>query len=252
VLAAHVGLALFPDLGEEGAWHRSQLDHKNESRQQRGPEVIGVTGCKLLDLFRETVREHCPDSGCHFPHMQIPNAYYLIIDLEATCSEDGTVPRHEMEIIEIGAVMQSSRTFEVESEFQTFIRPVRHPELTEFGTRLTGIASADVAGAPPFHKALEAMKRWMDGFGDSLFCSWGDYDRNQFIQDCEYHGVAYPFGSGHLNVKAEFSRMLGRRKKLGIDDAVRLLGMQFEGSHHRGLDDAHNIARIVRRVCMAA
>jgi inhibitor of KinA sporulation pathway (predicted exonuclease) len=23
----------------------------------------------------------------------------------------------------------------------------------------------------------------------------------------------------------------------------------FEGSHHRGLDDAENIARIVRRVC---
>jgi inhibitor of KinA sporulation pathway (predicted exonuclease) len=56
--------------------------------------------------------------------MQIANDYHLIVDLEATCSDDGRVPRHEMEIIEIGAVMQNAHTFEVESEFQSFIRPV--------------------------------------------------------------------------------------------------------------------------------
>src|SRR6266849_7389252 len=165
--------------------------------------------------------------------MRITNDYYLIVDLEATCSDDGAVPRHEMEIIEIGAVMQSSRTFEVESEFQTFVRPVHHPELTEFCTELTGIAQEDVAGAPPFREALEVMKEWMCSFGDSLFCSWGDYDRNQLLQDCEFHRVAYPFQSGHLNLKAEFARAIGRTKKLGIADAVRHLGMDFEGSHPR-------------------
>jgi inhibitor of KinA sporulation pathway (predicted exonuclease) len=184
--------------------------------------------------------------------MRITNDYYLIVDLEATCSDGGAVPRREMEIIEIGAVMLSSRTFEIESEFQTFVRPVRHPQLTEFCTGLTGITQENVAGAPSYREALEAMKEWMDAFGDSLFCSWGDYDRNQFNQDCEYHQVAYPFRSGHLNLKAEFSRALNRKKKLGIADAVRCLGMNFEGSHHRGLDDARNIARIVRRVCIGA
>lgn len=184
--------------------------------------------------------------------MRIANDYYLIVDLEATCSDSGIVPRHEMEIIEIGAVMQNSRTFEVESEFQSFVRPVRHSELTTFCIELTGINQGDLAAAPPFSEAIEAMKQWMYGFRDSLFCSWGDYDRSQFLQDCEYHGVAYPFRSGHLNLKAQFSLALGRRKKLGIAEAVRHLGMQFEGSHHRGLDDARNIARIVRRVCIGA
>src|SRR5689334_5093996 len=124
--------------------------------------------------------------------MRIANDHYLIVDLEATCSDDGTVPRHEMEIIEIGAVMQNARTFEVESEFQTFVRPVRHSELTEFCTELTGITDNDLGGAPGFRDAIEAMKEWMYAFGDSLFCSWGDYDRNQFLQDCEFHRVAYP------------------------------------------------------------
>jgi inhibitor of KinA sporulation pathway (predicted exonuclease) len=182
--------------------------------------------------------------------MRIANDYYLIVDLEATCSDDGAVPRHEMEIIEIGAVMQGSRTFEVESEFQTFVRPVRHPELTGFCTALTGITQEQVDGAPLFREALEAMKEWMYAFGDSLFCSWGDYDRNQFLQDCDFNRVAYPFRSGHLNLKAEFSRALGMKKRLGIAAALRHLGMGFEGSHHRGLDDARNIARIVRRICI--
>ena len=182
--------------------------------------------------------------------MRIDNNYYLIVDLEATCSDDGAVPRHEMEIIEIGAVMQNSRTFETESEFRTFVRPVRHPELTGFCAKLTGITQTDVAVAPAFTQALGAMKQWMNGFDDALFCSWGDYDRSQFLQDCGFHQVAYPFQSGHLNLKAEFSRFLGRKKKLGIAGAVRHFGMDFEGTHHRGLDDARNIARIVQRVCL--
>ena len=184
--------------------------------------------------------------------MRISNNYYLIVDVEATCSDDGAVPRPEMEIIEIGAVMQNSHTFQVESEFQTFIRPVRHPQLTPFCTTLTGIVQADLVHAPPFPEALEAMKEWMYGFEDALFCSWGDYDRSQFQRDCDYHRVSYPFRSGHLNLKAEFSEFSGRRKKLGLAEAVRSLGLQFEGSHHRGIDDARNIARVVSHTCIGA
>jgi inhibitor of KinA sporulation pathway (predicted exonuclease) len=182
--------------------------------------------------------------------MRIPNDYYLIVDLEATCSDVGSVPRQEMEIIEIGAVVQSSRTFEIESEFQTFVCPVRHPQLTPFCTELTGIKQEDVAGGLTFRVALEAMTEWVSAFEDSLFCSWGDYDRDQFLQDCQYHGVEYPFHSGHLNLKAEFSRATGRRTNMGLAGALKSLGMSFEGTHHRGLDDARNIARIVRRVCL--
>ncbi len=36
--------------------------------------------------------------------------YYLVLDLEATCCDQGTIKRHEMEIIEIGAVMVEAPT----------------------------------------------------------------------------------------------------------------------------------------------
>lgn len=180
--------------------------------------------------------------------MKIPNTRYLIVDLEATCADDGGLPREQMEIIEIGAVMLSARTFEIESEFQTFVRPVRHPILTEFCKGLTKIRQPDVDSAPSFAEAVEAMKHWMYQYDDPLFCSWGNYDRSQFLQDCEYHGVAYPFRSGHLNLKEEFSRAQNLRKRLGVTAALRRLGLTFEGTHHRAIDDARNIARIVRHV----
>jgi inhibitor of KinA sporulation pathway (predicted exonuclease) len=92
----------------------------------------------------------------------------------------------------------------------------------------------------------------MDAFDDMLFCSWGDYDKGQFLQNCDYHELAYPFRSGHLNLKAAFSQSMNPRKRFGIGEALRHLGLRFEGSPHRGLDDARNIARIVRRVCIGA
>ena len=55
---------------------------------------------------------------------------YLVIDLEATCDDQGGVPRHEMEIIEIGAVLVAADTLAPLDEWQSFVRPVRHPELT--------------------------------------------------------------------------------------------------------------------------
>ena len=36
--------------------------------------------------------------------------YYLVLDLEATCCDKGTIKRHQMEIIEIGAVMVEAQT----------------------------------------------------------------------------------------------------------------------------------------------
>ena len=49
-----------------------------------------------------------------------------------------------MEIIEIGAVMAEASTFQVFDEFQTFIRPVRHPRLTPFCTSLTSFEQQDI------------------------------------------------------------------------------------------------------------
>ncbi|MDG9668961.1 exonuclease domain-containing protein [Hahella sp. CR1] len=171
--------------------------------------------------------------------------YYLIIDLEATCCDQGSVPRREMETIEIGAVMVDAASLAVVDEFQTFIRPVRHPQLTDFCRGLTTIKQKQVDDAPTYPEAIESLQDWMRHYPNYLFCSWGDYDKGQFEQDCQYHRVAYPFASGHLNIKKQFSETQGLKKKYGMAGALRVVGLSLEGCHHRGIDDARNMAKLM-------
>jgi inhibitor of KinA sporulation pathway (predicted exonuclease) len=172
----------------------------------------------------------------------------VIVDVEATCCEDESFPRLEMEIIEIGAVAVESVAGAVESEFQAFVRPVRNPVLTEFCRGLTGITQGQVDEAEEYPAVIKRFREWLAGVGDYDFCSWGFYDRNQFEQDSRFHSVDYPFSGVHRNLKLEFAEATGARKKLGVGGALRRLGLEFEGSPHRGIDDARNIARIYREL----
>ena len=173
-------------------------------------------------------------------------SHLLILDLEATCSNDRSIPPPEMETIEIGAVMVDRATMQPVDEFQTYIRPVRHPQLTAFCAELTSILQEDVDGAPAFPEAIAALRAWMVPFGTVLFCSWGDYDRKQLEQDCAQHGLPYPMAE-HLNLKVAFAEARGHKKK-GVAGALKTVGLEFQGTHHRGIDDARNIARLATYV----
>ncbi len=180
--------------------------------------------------------------------MKIAQNYYLIVDLEATCTNDNSIPRHKMEIIEIGAVLLNSQNLQIESEYQTFIKPILHPSLTDFCKSLTSISQQDVDTAPLFPEALKDFQAWFYPFGSYIFCSWGDYDKNQFKKDCKLHNVGYPFPGGHLNLKKAFSSIFNSKKKFGMAEALNKLEIELEGTHHRGIDDARNIARIFQKL----
>lgn len=173
--------------------------------------------------------------------MQQPARCYLVVDLEATCDDRGAVPRHESEIIEIGAVLVDGETLRPLEEFQTFVRPVVHPKLTAFCTELTTITQADVDGAPTFPEVAPELA----GFGaGAVFCSWGNYDRNQLEQDARRHGIPMPLPGSHLNIKEQFARVMGGKQQ-GNRGALARVGLAATGTHHRGIDDARNIARLL-------
>lgn len=170
--------------------------------------------------------------------------HYLVIDFEATCCDLGTVPRHAMEIIEFGVVMTDA-DFRVVDEFQSFVKPVRHPRLTPFCMQLTSIRQQDVDAAPSFPECVAAFGAWLSRYRDFAFCSWGDYDRNQLQQDCDFHRIANPLPAPHCNVKQLFSEHQSLKKKYGLSGAIEKAGLAFSGTHHRGIDDARNIARLL-------
>jgi inhibitor of KinA sporulation pathway (predicted exonuclease) len=166
---------------------------------------------------------------------------YLVVDLEATCDRTG-FPVEQSEIVEIGAVLVDPGTLAPAGEFQTFVRPLLHPTLTAFCTELTSIRQQDVDTAPMFPEAIAALTAWLPG--PVLLASWGAYDRNQLSRDRHRHGIRLPFGKGHLNIKAAFAERAGRRP-MGMAQALQLCGLPLEGTHHRGIDDARNIAKLL-------
>ena len=56
----------------------------------------------------------------------------VVVDLEATCRGRGQHKPIEMETIEIDAVMVSGPDCRVQSEFNRFVKPIKHPGLSEF------------------------------------------------------------------------------------------------------------------------
>ena len=171
--------------------------------------------------------------------------YYLVLDLEATCCDQGTINREQMEIIEIGAVMVEPKNLTIIDEFQTFIKPVRHPILTQFCKSLTSISQKQVDLAPTYPEAIALLKNWLSGYSDGVFGSWGDYDRKQFQQDSNFHKVPFPIAYPHVNLKQLFTETQGLPKRYGMAKALEIVGLPLEGTHHRGIDDARNIAKLL-------
>src|SRR5690554_6143571 len=102
-----------------------------------------------------------------------------------------------------------------------------------------------LADAPAFPEAMAAVREamrvggWAGGGG-----SWGRFDQTQVRRDCAVHGVEYPVPE-HMNLKNVVSAAQGRRKRYGMSKARRLCGLGLDGAHHRALDDAKNIARLL-------
>lgn len=110
---------------------------------------------------------------------------------------------------------------------------------------LTEITQSMVESAPAFPTVIKAMNAWPGELpADFIWCSWANYDRLHFEAQ-SLRDVAQPaiLARPHLNLKRIWRRTTGQKKKNGLANALGFHGLAFEGSHHRGVDDARNIAR---------
>lgn len=170
----------------------------------------------------------------------------LVIDLEASCDEGDKLPGDEMEMIEVGAVW-ATLDGRILAEFHALVRPVLHPRLTPFCRQLTGITQADVDGAPLFPEVAARLASFAElhGHEASTWGSWGKYDAKQLERDCARHGIENPLARfEHINLKRTFAKSR-RIKEVGMARALQMVGLSLDGSHHRGLDDARNVAKLL-------
>ncbi|WP_118974178.1 3'-5' exonuclease [Taibaiella koreensis] len=165
----------------------------------------------------------------------------LVIDLEATCWE-GEAPRGQIsEVIEIGTCLLDTRTGDISDNEALLIKPGRST-VSQFCTQLTTITGEllEQEGI----SFLAACKR-LQHLQQYTWASYGAYDLRMMRDQCARMQCPYPLSAQHINVKEWFSLQKGLKKKPGMKGALDLLGLPLMGTHHRGVDDARNIASIL-------
>lgn len=172
------------------------------------------------------------------------NNNIIIIDLEATCW-NGKVPQGQVnEIIEIGICILNTSTGLITKNDGILIKPERS-EVSPFCTELTTITQEllDKEGIP-FQEACAKLREDYNAHYYT-WASYGAYDLNMMKSQCKIRGIEYPLSQEHINVKTLFSETKDLTRKVGMKGALAILGITLEGTHHRGIDDAKNIAKIL-------
>jgi ERI1 exoribonuclease 3 len=179
--------------------------------------------------------------------------YLLALDFEATC-DDKTVLKPQ-EIIEFPCLKINTKSFEVESEFHQYVKPVFNPILTGFCTELTGITQDMVEKESDFALTLNSFQSWMDKEdlkdGNFAFVTCGDWDlKTGLTSQCQTSNVSLPeWTQKWINLKKAQQKVTGKFPRSMVI-SLRELGLKLEGRHHSGIDDARNIAKVIKTLAL--
>ncbi|VVN21302.1 3'-5' exonuclease [Pseudomonas fluorescens] len=185
-----------------------------------------------------------------------PYRYLYCVDLEATCEEvdESESPRplvvipDQMETIEIGLVVIDLESLGIVDEFQRFVRPQINPILTDFCKKLTSIQQSDVDSAGTYEEVGQELGAFIARYPNAAWASWGDYDARQLERDAGF--AACPSlleGLPHFNVRKWHAGLYDNRPK-SLKQTVDSLGLVWLGTYHRGIDDAKNVASIIKEM----
>lgn len=169
----------------------------------------------------------------------------VVVDLEATCWKGHPPEGQTSQIIEVGVCLLDIKTHKISNKRGILVSPTKS-EVSPFCTELTTITQdmLDRQGVS-LKRACDILVNEYNS-KKRVWASFGDYDRRMFELDCKAHGIKYPFGKKHLNVKTIFSLKAQLGGEAGMARALETMKEPLEGTHHRGVDDAYNIAKILR------
>jgi inhibitor of KinA sporulation pathway (predicted exonuclease) len=176
------------------------------------------------------------------------NERLLVIDVEATCWRGKPPPGERHEIIEIGLCVFDAQRGEPGETRSLLLKP-QHSHISPFCTELTSITPEMAAGGMLFNEACGLLRREYRSL-ELAWASWGRDDRQLFRRQCSSLQVMYPFGPQHIDLRRLFGVAERRDKRVkirqvGLRAALEQAGLIYEGTAHRGVDDAYNTARLL-------
>uniref|UniRef100_A0A0R3VU45 Exonuclease domain-containing protein n=1 Tax=Taenia asiatica TaxID=60517 RepID=A0A0R3VU45_TAEAS len=186
---------------------------------------------------------------------------FMVLDFEATCFDRGRVQHQE--IIEFPVLLLEAQSCREIDCFHRYVRPVIHPQLSDYCTRLTGIIQDMVDSQPTFPTIMKEFEDWVNSHFPTdkekvafAFVTCGDWDlrfmlpHQASLSNCQVP----PYCRRWINVKkasASSCSILAYAEYTGkhVDGIVPMLknvGIPHEGRLHSGIDDCYNIAKILR------
>ncbi|GER43067.1 3'-5' exoribonuclease 1 [Striga asiatica] len=185
--------------------------------------------------------------------------YFLVLDLEG-----------KVEILEFPVLLFDAKTMDVVDMFHRFVRPTKMGEkrINEYIEGKYGGFGVDRVWhdtAIKFDEVIEQFETWLkkdrggqiqlwreDGDGrlnGAAFVTCGNWDlKTKVPQQCEVSGMKLPpYFMEWINLKDIYLNFYNRRAP-GMMSMMRELQISPLGSHHLGIDDSKNIARVLRRL----
>lgn len=174
-----------------------------------------------------------------------------IIDLECTC-DSPNFPRNEMEIIEIGAIVIDN-DFNIIDQFDIFVKPTIHTQITAFCHELTSITQEDVDNGLELEQALTELQTFLSNNQVEKWYSWGFFDKNKILSEISNKELPSDKFSKFTEIKHEnasntFMFKRGLKNKKGVSKALAILKLDFIGRKHRAIDDVININQILKNM----
>lgn len=214
---------------------------------------------KMDDLQHLEKFSHCYSSRLKLGIDEFKNLqpqqfdYFLVLDLEG-----------KIEILEFPVVMIDAHTLQFVDAFHRFVRPIKMSEkrIEEYIDGKYGKQRLDRVWhdtAIPFGDVLHQFEIWLKhhslwGNGDSslhsaAFVTCGNWDvKTKIPEQCQLSGINLPpYFMEWINLKDVYLNFY-KHRAAGMVAMLKGLSMPIIGTHHVGLDDAQNIARVLQRM----
>ncbi|KAG5020329.1 hypothetical protein AAZX31_06G219300 [Glycine max] len=179
--------------------------------------------------------------------------FFLVLDLEG-----------RVEILEFPVLMISAKTLQVEDIFHRFVRPSkmserRINEYVEGKYGKFGVHRVWHDTAIPFTDVIQQFGTWLMRhqlwMGEKLiraaFVTCGNWDlKTKVPQQCEVSKIELPpYFMEWINLKDVYLNFYDRRAT-GMVTMMKELQIPMVGSHHLGIDDTRNIARVLQHMLL--
>lgn len=180
--------------------------------------------------------------------------FFLVLDLEG-----------KVEILEFPVLLMDAKTLRVVDFFHRFVRPSEMSEqaINKYIEGKYGKFGVDRVWhdtAQPFKEVIQQFEAWLTqhqlwekkgggSFTQAAFVTCGNWDlKTKVPQQCKVSGIKLPpYFMEWINLKDVYLNFYGREAR-GMMSMMKQLEIPSFGSHHLGIDDTINIARVLQHM----